>query len=86
MRLGYSAKFKKQLNKLPKVMRLQVTERLKLFCTDQFHPLLNNHKLAGEYEGRRSINITGDVRLVYRLVDKDSSYLLAVGTHSQLYE
>ena len=50
------------------------------------HPvLLNDHKLGPPFESYRSINITGDYRLVYKRINTDTYYLRAVGTHHQLY-
>ncbi len=53
---------------------------------NEYHPMLNNHKLVGKYTGSRSINVTGDYRAIYEKRDSDSIYWAAIGTHSQLYE
>lgn len=60
-------------------------ERLTLLVADERSPILNDHKLGPPYDGYRSINITGDYRLVYKKIDADTYYLRAVGTHHQLY-
>lgn len=60
-------------------------ERLALLELDESNPLLNDHKLGPPYEECRSINITGDYRLVYKRLTADTYYLRAVGTHHQLY-
>lgn len=77
--------FEKQLAKLSKNLRAQVHERVRLLVVDSTHPLLNDHKLGPPYEGYRSINITGNYRLVYKRIDEDTYYLRAIGTHHQLY-
>jgi len=77
--------FEKQLKKLPKKTKAQVVERLKIFMLDEFSPILNNHKLHGEFKDYHSININGDIRLIYRKIGNHSYYLLAIGTHSELY-
>jgi len=64
---------------------MQTQERLRLFATDPFHPLLNDHSLRGEYQNQRSINITGDVRIIYEMVSQDVAKLIDIGTHSELY-
>src|SRR3989338_1371755 len=60
-------------------------EPIALMGTDEFNPLLNNHKLHHPYLGCSSINITGDWRLVYRKIDAECYQLRAVGTHHQLF-
>ena len=77
--------FKKQYKKLNKDLVAKIAERLKFFETDEFSPILNNHKLAHDYEGFRSINITGDWRIIYRKEGNDIVLLHRVGTHHQLF-
>ena len=77
--------FKRQFQKLEPRMRARVRERIDMLVIDEFNPVLNNHNLGPPYESYRSINITGDWRLVYRRIETDIYYLRAVGTHHQLY-
>lgn len=35
--------------------------------------------------GKRSFNITGDIRVVYREIDKNTVEFLDIGTHPQVY-
>lgn len=77
--------FERQYKKLPKALRDKMWERLSLLIADNLSPLLNDHGLGPPYEAYRSINITGDYRLVYRHIGKDTYYLRAIGTHHQLY-
>lgn len=60
-------------------------ERRDLFLQDPFFPLLENHQLHGKYGGCRSINVGGDLRVIYRLVDSNTAYFIAISTHSELY-
>ncbi|MCK5588958.1 MAG: type II toxin-antitoxin system mRNA interferase toxin, RelE/StbE family [Candidatus Pacebacteria bacterium] len=85
MKIFYSNKFKKQFKKLPPHAILNFEKKLKLFLNDSDCLSLNNHKLHGEYQDRRSINITGDYRLIFTKKEGDL-YLEAVGTHSELYK
>ncbi len=78
--------FAKQFAKLPQNLRMKVRERVHMLVADSTHPLLNDHKLNPPYEGYRSINITGDFRLVYKKISDDTYYLRAVGTHHELYK
>lgn len=77
--------FEKQLAKLSKGLRAKVRERVQMLDVDSTHPILNDHKLNTPFEGYRSINITGDYRLVYKKIDANTYYLRAVGTHHELY-
>lgn len=77
--------FIKQMKKLPLHLRRQVRDRVQLLVENSANPLLNDHKLGPPYESYRSINITGDWRLVYKRIETDIYYLRAVGTHHQLY-
>ena len=50
-----------------------------------FATILNNHSLHGSKKSYRSINITGDYRLIYELYDIDTARLIDIDTHSNLY-
>lgn len=52
---------------------------------DEYDPVLNNHLLKGKYQGYRSINITGDIRAVYKKISRDKAAFVTVGKHSRLY-
>ena len=77
--------FKKQFKKIPLKVQEQFFERLDLFVSNKFHPLLNNHPVDAAYPGWRSINITGDYRALYEPKDDNFVVFMKIGTHSQLY-
>lgn len=77
--------FSKAVMKLPAAIKRALAERLQLFLKDPFNPLLNNHALNGNKQIYRSINITGDYRLVYEQYDEDTVRLIDIDTHSNLY-
>lgn len=85
MRLARSQRFDKHFRKLSAPVKRQVEERLRLFVSDPFHPLLNDHSLRGEHRNQRSINVTGDIRIVYEMFDQDIAKLIDIGTHHELY-
>lgn len=86
MRIDYSRRFLKDIKKAPKKIRLAFAARLGLFVANKFHPLLSNHALGGKYMGCRSINITGDYRVIFEEYDNGkTAYFITIGTHSQLY-
>jgi addiction module RelE/StbE family toxin len=87
MHFEYSKTFKKQFDKIPPKIKTQFYERLKIFSENKNTPILDNHSLSGPYYNHRSINITGDYRLIYEEVeDGEVIPLKAIGTHSRLYE
>ena len=85
MKARFDKKFAKQLGKYPQKIRAIFESHLVLFLEDMFNPLLNNHALLGQYKSCRTINITGDIRAVYKMIDADTVLFVGFGTHSQLY-
>jgi addiction module RelE/StbE family toxin len=81
-----SKRFKRHYRKLPSALQARADERLSLFSEDPFCPQLNNHPLHGEHSDKRSINIGGDYRIVYREIETSIYLLIDIGTHSELYE
>jgi addiction module RelE/StbE family toxin len=67
-----------------KVQRLFL-ERLGLFIENPHAPELKNHALRGEFKGKRSISINGDIRALYKNNSDGSITILTVGTHHELY-
>jgi len=85
MDIIFHREFQKALLKQPQKIHKKFAQAIDTFRKDQFHYSLNNHALRGKYQGRRSINITGDVRAIYR-IDKKMIIFMEIGTHSQLYK
>jgi len=85
MTIDFSKTALKHIAKLSTSVRNQLTKRLHLFIDDPDSPQLHRHKLKGEYNGYVSINISGDYRLVYKELSPNHVYVVAIGTHSQLY-
>ena len=87
MLIRYSKDFSKKYNNVGDKIVEAVDKRISLFVEDKFHPLLNNHILHGEFEGCRSINITGDYRIIFREnKNGDIIFFLLLGTHGELYK
>ncbi len=86
MKFRYHKNFQKQLLKLSLSKQRLCQERLRLFSQNQDHPLLGRHGLKGKYAHHFSLNIGGDLRVVYKQVGPDEVEVIAVGTHSQLYK
>ena len=85
MRVIFHKKFEKQYAKLGSEEKQKFKERRDLFLINPFNPILNNHSVDKAYPGCRSINITGDYRAVYKLIDRDTTVFVDLGTHSELY-
>lgn len=80
-------KFKKKFKKLSPKIKRNYFERADLFLRDPFHPLLNNHPVDPIYPpGWRSINITGDYRVLFEPQSKNIVMFMKIGTHSELYK
>ena len=77
--------FSKAVVRLPIQIKRALAERLSLFMKDPFNQLLNNHALNGNKQIYRSINITGDYRLIFEQYDVDTVRLIDIDTHSNLY-
>ncbi len=59
--------------------------RLELWQEDPTNQLLNVHQLKGQMANYYSINITGDIRALYEIIDNEMYLYDLIGTHSQLY-
>lgn len=77
--------FEKRLMRLSPKMRDAFANRLELFLANPRHALLNDHALSGERDGFRSINITGDWRLIYKPIGEGTILLTEIDTHHNLY-
>lgn len=77
--------FDKAFKRLTKSQKQKFKERKNLFMQDEFDVLLNNHVLSGKYKGYRSINITGDIRLIYKRINDQTVAFISIGSHSALY-
>ncbi len=85
MNVVFHKRFDKMAGKLPVKVKAKMVERITIFSKDPLSPLLRNHALNTPYKGSYSIDITGDYRAIYQLVDDETSLFTHIGTHSQLY-
>lgn len=86
MKIKFHKNFEKKYKILPKKLKEKVKERNINFVNNPFDPVLNNHALKGKYFGYRSINITGDVRIIYKFLEKEAVLFIDVDSHSNLYK
>ena len=85
MNILFHRKFTKRYRKLPKKLQQRFKEQIVVFGEDLFDPVLHNHALAGNFKGYRSINVTGDIRAIYKALDADTIEFALIGTHHELY-
>jgi len=84
MRIKLHRNFEKDYKKLTSVQKKKFKERRDVFLKDELNPILNNHPLKGGFQGYRSINVTGDIRAIYRK-EADLVVFVTIGSHSKLY-
>lgn len=81
----YHKDFKKDFRRLTKNIQERFGERFVIFLENPTNPILRDHSLAGVLEGKRAFSVGGDVRVIYRFLDKNTILLLRIGTHNQVY-
>lgn len=85
LKISLSKGFKKQYKKIPKNIKKAFLTRLEIFRKDQSNFILKNHPLKGDRLGQWSINVTGDIRAIYKVEDRDYIRFIMIGSHSELY-
>ncbi len=86
MEIIYHKNFNKAYAKLPKKLMLKVDAAIDIFLCNPFDKSLKNHALKGLLLEKRSISVTGDLRILFEEYDNYFIVLLLdVGTHSHVY-
>jgi len=85
MNLQYRQSFQKQFSRLSASKKQLVKGALELFEEHPMHDSLRNHPLKDKWANYRSITADDDLRLHYRVINKDTALFVAVGTHDELY-
>jgi len=80
-----SKRFEKDFAKLPQATKRKAIVTLEKFVKYPQNPTLRNHSLSGKWKGYFSINVTGDTRAVYFVIEADFVRFVAIGSHSELY-
>ena len=87
MIIKFSKTFVKQRNKAPKKIQQALNKKIEIFIENDRNPVLRIHKLNGVLKDYYSINITGDWRVVFRVINKNEIVIfLMFETHSNLYK
>jgi len=79
-----TSSFRRRVRKLTPTQRRGLERALRRFQADPFDPSLRIHKLSGELAGKWAFSVAYDLRVVC-LIEGDLAYLLAVGTHDEVY-
>jgi len=85
MRILTHKRFEKAFKKMPPNLQTKFYEILETFQCNKTNQLLNNHVLIGKYLGYRSIDLTGDYRILFEEIDIETIKLVNIGTNPQLY-
>ncbi len=85
MKIRFHKNFEKQYKRLNKKEQERARKRLELFLEDPFNSQLNNHPLRGKYTDYRSVNITGDLRAIYKFINENECLFITIDSHSNLY-
>jgi mRNA-degrading endonuclease YafQ of YafQ-DinJ toxin-antitoxin module len=85
MNVVFHKRFDKMAKKLSPKVKAKMVERITLFSKDPIDSILRNHSLKTPYNGSYSIDITGNYRAIYYLLDEQTALFTHIGTHSQLY-
>lgn len=86
MKVKFQKSFTKQFTKLSIAKKQLVSDAIELFSENPMHDSLRNHPLRDEWVSYRSITADDDLRLHYRVINKDTALFVAVGTHDELYK
>ena len=85
MKIFFHKDFQKQFKKSSLGIKEKIKMRMNVFKEDQYDISLNNHALQGKFTGYRSINVTGDIRIIFKVLGEESVLFVKVGSHSKLY-
>lgn len=80
-----SKSFEKDFARLPTLIKKKAIVTLEKFVDNPQNPTLRNHGLSGKWKGYFSINVAGDTRAIYFVIEDDMVRFVAIGSHSELY-
>lgn len=75
--------YRKRIAPFPKLEN-QFKVQLARFIKNSKDPLVRDHKLVGKKITLRAFSVTGDIRVVYKIVG-DEIWLFNIGSHNQVY-
>ena len=81
MTIRFHKNFDRRYRKLPTELQQRFKERSTRFISNPFDAVLRNHMLKGKFKRYRSINIGGDYRAIYKLLEDGTAIFVDIGTH-----
>ncbi len=84
MKLVPTSPFRRRVRRLSPTQRRALGRALRRLQADPFDPAFRAHKLAGGLAGKWAFSAAYDLRVIF-LIEGDRAYLLAVGTHDEVY-
>ena len=85
MQIIFHKNFKKKYKKLDKKLQKKAKEQLLEFEKNRFSKKINNHRLRGEYLNYYSIDLTGDLRMIFK--ENGGNYIFVnIDNHNNLYK
>jgi addiction module RelE/StbE family toxin len=87
MNIKYNESFDKHYKKRISSNRslvVRAKERIDIFVKNPNDPILKDHPLKGKSKGFRAFSITGDIRVIYQIIE-GTAYFFDIGTHNQVY-
>ncbi len=87
MKIHRHKQFKKQYQKLSKVIRDKADQAIIQFSKDPFNSRLKNHTLKGLMQGKRAISVTSTIRIIFEeYADHTVVLMLDIGNHPRVYK
>ena len=74
-----------QIYKKDRKLAEKLRKQIRLLESNPKHPSLRLHKLSGTLDNMWSLSVTSSIRMVYRLVSKETAYFVDIGTHDEVY-
>ena len=84
MRYILSKRFEKDFVKLPNRIKIKAIEVLSLFAENPSDRTLHIHPLKGKWVGHYSIDVRGDTRAIYFIIEDGLVRFVTIGSHSQI--
>ena len=89
MQVIFHKYFIKRYKKLTPKIQKKFDAQLTIFYANKYDARLNNHALHGKFASYRSIDVTGDIRAVYKEIEtkarRDNVVFADIGSHTELY-
>lgn len=85
MKAHFHKRLAKDLSRLDAKIEFAFENRIELFIINPYDIRLNNHPLKGKWSGYRSINISGDIRALYKEIADEEVVFTNIGSHNYLY-